>query len=168
MILLCYDGSADAKTAIDFAGRLLPEEPVTVLTVWTPAAMLFARSMSGLSLMAGVLNMEETDTQSRTEAERRATEGVELARQVGLDANHRICPQETTIADAILDQAEAVGAAAVVMGSRGLTGLKSLLLGSVSHAVIQHADRPVTVVPSPDVAASRAGARHRAYGPHKH
>jgi nucleotide-binding universal stress UspA family protein len=45
------------------------------------------------------------------------------------------------------------------MGSRGLTGVKSLLLGSVSHAVIQHADRTVIVVPSPEVAAARARER---------
>jgi nucleotide-binding universal stress UspA family protein len=46
------------------------------------------------------------------------------------------------------------------MGTRGLTGIKSVLLGSVSHAVLQHADRPVIVVPSPDVANKRAGHRH--------
>jgi hypothetical protein len=45
------------------------------------------------------------------------------------------------------------------LGSRGLTGLKSLLLGSVSHAVIQHADRTVIVVPSSDVAVARERAR---------
>jgi nucleotide-binding universal stress UspA family protein len=47
---------------------------------------------------------------------------------------------------------------AIVMGSRGLTGVKSLLLGSVSHELIQHADRTVVVVPSPEVAGSRARA----------
>jgi hypothetical protein len=41
------------------------------------------------------------------------------------------------------------------MGSRGLTGLKSLLLGSVSHAVVQRADRTVIIVPSSEVARSR-------------
>ncbi len=46
------------------------------------------------------------------------------------------------------------------MGSRGLTGLKSLLPGSVSHVVIQHTDHPVIVVPSPDLADSRARGRH--------
>jgi nucleotide-binding universal stress UspA family protein len=42
------------------------------------------------------------------------------------------------------------------MGSRGLTGVKSLLLGSVSHEVVQHAGRTVVVVPSSEVAKSRA------------
>jgi len=47
-----------------------------------------------------------------------------------------------------------------VIGSRGLTGLKSVLLGSVSHAVLQHADLPVIVAPSAEVAAARRARRH--------
>ena len=46
-----------------------------------------------------------------------------------------------------------------MLGSRGLTGIKSLLLGSVSHAVLQHADRPVLVIPSSEVAHERAAHR---------
>jgi nucleotide-binding universal stress UspA family protein len=34
----------------------------------------------------------------------------------------------------------------IIMGSQGRTGLKRLLLGSVSHAVVNTADRAVTIV----------------------
>ena len=50
----------------------------------------------------------------------------------------------------ILEIADRHDAATIVMGSRGLTGMRSLLLGSVSSAVVHHAARPALVVPRPD------------------
>jgi nucleotide-binding universal stress UspA family protein len=49
-------------------------------------------------------------------------------------------------AQVILDTAEAVGADLIVMGSRGLSGIREFVLGSVSHNVVQHTKIPVLVV----------------------
>jgi nucleotide-binding universal stress UspA family protein len=50
-------------------------------------------------------------------------------------------------ADALLEQG--AGATLIVVGRRGLGGFKSLLLGSVSQQVVQHANCPVVVVNQP-------------------
>ena len=162
MILICYDGSQDARAAIERSGELLDGQPATVLTVWEPFIHALTHSAGGLGPIAGLADLEEIDNAIGRQAEQRAAEGAELARQAGLQSRPRICTQETTIADAILSEAQTVGAEAIVMGSRGLTGLKSLLLGSVSHAVIQHADRTVILVPS---VAYLAQAQSRASAP---
>jgi nucleotide-binding universal stress UspA family protein len=155
MILLCYDGSGDARAAIDHAGKLLVGQSATVLTVWEPFIEVLMRSSYGFGT-AGMVNVEEIDTANRDGALGRADEGAQLARAVGLDARAQTCARVTTVADAILDAARELDAAAIVVGSRGLTGVKSLLLGSVSHGLIQHADRTVIVVPSAEVADARA------------
>ena len=46
----------------------------------------------------------------------------------------------------IVEIANRYDAAAIVMGSRGLTGLQSMLLGSVSSAIVHHADRPTLII----------------------
>ena len=160
MVLICYDGSPDARAAIEHAGDLLAGQAAVVLTVWEPFVEVLARAPTGFGLSAGMVDVDEIDTGARQAAEQRAEEGAELARGAGLDAKALTCLQETTIASAILAAADEVGAKAIVIGSRGLTGVKSLLLGSVSHAVIQHADRAVIVVPSPRVAAARERHMH--------
>lgn len=159
MILICYDGSPDSKAAVEHAGELMKGECATVLTVWEPFAEIVARMPWGPGMSPAIGDSEKIDEASRESAERRAREGAELARAAGLDAQPRARSQVTTIPEAILAEAQREGASAIVMGTRGLTGLKSLLLGSVSHAVLQHADRTVIVVPSPEVAAARGNGR---------
>jgi nucleotide-binding universal stress UspA family protein len=159
MILICYDGSADAKAAIDQTGELLNCQPATVITVWQPLGQVLAAPLA-FNVSPGVFDIDKADKASREAAEQLAEEGAELARQAGFNAESRVCTQIATTSKTILFAAEEIGATAIVMGSRGLTGLKSLLLGSVSHAVIQHADRTVIVVPSPEVAGCRSRNRH--------
>ncbi len=47
---------------------------------------------------------------------------------------------------AIVRLSEELGAGLIVMGSRGLGGLRRALLGSVSDSVVRHAHCPVLVV----------------------
>jgi nucleotide-binding universal stress UspA family protein len=156
MILICYDGSPDSRSAVEQAAELFKDEPATVMTVWQPFIEVAARTSVGFGLVPSIPDSAEIDEASRKAAEQTAAEGTELARSRGLDAEPRSISQATTTARAILAEADKLNASAIVMGTRGLTGVKSLLLGSVSHEVIQHADRTVVIAPSPEVVASRS------------
>jgi nucleotide-binding universal stress UspA family protein len=160
MILIAYDGSADARAAIEHAGRQFPGQEVTVLSVWQRFADTVAHAGIGAGLgAAGITDYEAIDAESEQAAARRAAEGAQAATAAGLDARPETVALDSSVAEAILAEADRVSAAAIVIGSRGLTGIKSFLLGSVSNAVVHHADRPVVVVPSPEVARERLAHR---------
>jgi nucleotide-binding universal stress UspA family protein len=53
------------------------------------------------------------------------------------------------VADEILDQADAVQADFIVMGTHGHGAMYHLLVGSATKGVLKHATRPVLLVPSP-------------------
>ncbi len=156
MILIAYDGSEDAKAAIQQAAKLFDGKSVTVLTVWQRFIDTMARVGGGMGMIA---DYDEIDKEAEERGRERAKEGAALAADAGLEAVGATAVVDTTIPDAILNEATAIGADAVVCGSRGHTGIKSLMLGSVSSHIIQHADIPVVVVPSPEVAKARAEHR---------
>ncbi len=157
MILLCYDGSDDARTAISCAAALLSPHHATVLTIWEGLDEVLARTRGGAASTA--LQIEEIDAAGEQAALARAQEGVELARQAGLRAEPRVKKRAGAVWETILAVADDLDASAIVLGTRGRTGLRALL-GSVSHAVLQHASRPVLVIPSEGVAARRRAHRH--------
>ena len=158
-ILICYDGSPDADQAIDRAATLFPGQAATILTIWEGFTEVLARTGAGLA--AAPLDFEEIDDNSSKRAQEQAEAGAQRARAAGLDASTRIAESTGAIWETVLDEAQRCNADAIVLGTRGFTGVKSMLLGSVSHAVLQHAEQPVVVVPGAEVAAHRAQRRRR-------
>jgi nucleotide-binding universal stress UspA family protein len=86
---------------------------------------------------------------ARQEAEARAVAaaGAEHARRAGFDAEGMAVRHPGSAAAALEQTVDELRPDLVVLGSRGLTGLKALLKGSTSHHVGTHAHAPVLIVP---------------------
>jgi nucleotide-binding universal stress UspA family protein len=146
-LLICYDGSEDAKHAIERAGNLLPDRHALVLTVWQPIAGGASLAWAGMGI-SGV-NTAELDRAAAEEGGRIADEGVRIAQGAGLWAEPVVVQATGPVWKTILDIADQLDAAMIIMGSRGLTGVRSMLLGSVSNALAHHADQPTLVIRQP-------------------
>jgi nucleotide-binding universal stress UspA family protein len=152
-ILLCYDGSAGSQRAIETAAALFPGRKAIVLHVWSPIAVLAAAYGGGIVSLPAYSDSELEEMASKV-----AAVGARAAAAAGLDARAEIA--EVTFdgtARVILDTADRDEACLVILGARGLSAFKSMLLGSVSHGVAQHAHRPVLIVPPAAQDATAAG-----------
>lgn len=139
-ILICYDGSTSAERAIAAAGRLFRRRKAVVLNVGPLQEV--AEAYAAIGSDAAALDRVTLHT-----AAARADAGAELARAAGLRAHSRAELEAPTWLG-VQEVADEVGAAAIVIGSRGLKGIRTVLEGSVSRQVAAHARRPVLIVPS--------------------
>jgi nucleotide-binding universal stress UspA family protein len=158
MILICYDGSPDARAAVDHAGRLMAGSEATVLVVWETILETMTRSGSlgmGFGMVGPYGDQDDADAATEKAAQATADEGVQRAIDAGLTGRPLTARRSEDIAAVVLGAARDVDADVIVLGTRGLSGVKSLMLGSVSHAVVHRADRAVLVVPSPAVIEGR-------------
>ena len=141
-ILLATDGSEDAqlasRTAVDLAKRsdselhLVYVEPIT--DFYSPQWEVYDAE---LPTRLNEAAEEEARTKLGEQAQRIREAGDEIA---GAHARVGYPGAE------IVDLAEKLGAGLVVVGSRGLGGIRRALMGSVSDAVVKHAHCPVMVV----------------------
>ena len=149
-VLIAYDGSEVSRAAVRHAAELFAGRPAVLATVWeaglaaTPIGPPDAMGMG--TLPQDPRTIETFDRLQRERASTVAADGAELARSAGLVAEAQAVPDEVDVADTLIDIARERGAAVIVVGSHGISGLRTRLLGSVSRKLIQHCDRPVLVI----------------------
>ena len=150
LVLIAYDGSDTARRAVREAAKLFGSRPVLVVTVWEPALAYETEiPMAGLDMPAVPMDIEgarDVEEELHQRARRTAQAGAELARSVGLQAKGLAVADEVHVADTIVGLARKRGVAAIVVGSRGLKGLRARLEGSTSNTVLKNAPCPVVVV----------------------
>ncbi len=139
-IFIAIDGSEHAWKALDYAAELAKGMNCTlfVYTALKPSdsgALLAMYDMDDPMLASEVEGLDDLGDKILNQAKARIS-GVsaEYAYEVGY-------PPEL-----ILTAAEKYEADMIVMGSRGLSGIKELLLGSVSNHVVHYAKVPVVIV----------------------
>ena len=126
-----------------------------MLTAWEPGLSEFmlvpdATGMGTTMMPYDPAVVREVDRAGEDHAKDIAHDGEALATKAGLQAEVAVVRDQSDAADAIVAVASERDAAAIVVGSRGLKGLRSKLLGSTSAALLRKAGRPVVVVRHPE------------------
>ena len=161
-VLLCYDGSDPARRAIERAGLVVGGGEAIVLTAWESLGSAILRNLPSRETAfgreaRGIAEdvVEDLDASTAEVARTTAGEGAELAAAAGFDARalaRRAVARggertEVTAWRIVLDVADEEAAELIVLGSRGRSGVKSMVLGSVSYGVVHNSKRPVLIVP---------------------
>jgi nucleotide-binding universal stress UspA family protein len=139
-ILVAIDGSPDAERGLGQAIDLA-ECANARLTIFSavPAPPTLTYATPGASALADIQEKAREETESIVRA---AVESVPQSVSV------TSVVKDEPVKPALIAQIEGGGHDLVVMGSRGRGAVKSVLLGSVSHHVLNHAHVPVLIVPN--------------------
>ncbi|MFN3925030.1 MAG: universal stress protein [Pseudarthrobacter sp.] len=150
-LLIAYDGSPNAQSAVHTVASLFPGATAVLLYARQPMEG-FAAHLEGHPALE---ELQGLDAAAFDVSEQIAAEGEELARSLGLIAEPLVASTMATASETIVKTAEDLNVDLIVLGSRGLRGFKATLLGSTSANVLHHATRPTLVIPSEAVASAR-------------
>ena len=141
-IVVGVDGSEGGAAALEFAaseaafrGALL-----RIVSAWEVPAAVYAADFAP--------SVDPTTWDAfRVRAQRVADDALASVKELHPSLQGEALAVQGQPADALLEQG--ADATLIVVGRRGLGGFGSLLLGSVSQQVVQHATCPVVVVNQP-------------------
>lgn len=138
-ILVAIDGSKSSRKAAHFAHDLAQQTQsrITLLFVLEQPRVLSFGFLDSEIISGPQRSKEEVDAVRR------------LLDEIAADLPRAQVEKVVELgrpADTILAMADSLGADHIVLGARGLSSGGKWLVGSVSDRVIQHANRPVTVV----------------------
>jgi nucleotide-binding universal stress UspA family protein len=140
-VIVGTDGSDTAEHAVRHAAELAKAfgARLTIVTAFAPNPEEEARR---LQQAPPDVRWAITDA---TSADERARRGRDIAREVGVkDVAIRVDSGEPAML--LIDAADDAGGDVIVVGSKGMTGAKRFILGSVPNKVSHHAPCDVVIV----------------------
>jgi nucleotide-binding universal stress UspA family protein len=151
-VVVAFDGSPESKHAVDVAAGLFATRRLLIVSVWEPGLAVMPSTYPdaigvGYSYSApSPEDVEMVDKAQHEHAEDVARAGAEIARGLGATADPVPVPDSADVAETLRDVADEHNAAALVVGSRGLSGVKRRLFGSTSNRLLHDTTRPILVV----------------------
>jgi nucleotide-binding universal stress UspA family protein len=143
-IVVGVDGSEGGTAALEFAAgeAVFRGARLRIVSAWQVPVV----AAHGDHFAAAPLDPTTWDA-LRERAEQVADDALAAAKQLQPSLEGEALTVQGQAADVLLEQG--ADATLIVIGRRGLGGFRSLLLGSVSQQVVQHASCPVVVVNQP-------------------
>lgn len=141
-ILVAFDGSKDSIKAIDIACSLAEKYGSTLIVVHVYTTPL--PPYAGVTPMP-VPELEGLSALSKERERDVLAQGIKMAEAHGINAKGELIDAGSTV-QAITEFAVSEKADLIVVGTRGMTGFKKLILGSVSSGLVSHSECPVLVV----------------------
>jgi len=140
-VVVGTDGSETAEHAVRHAAQLAKVNGarLTVVTAFLPDPEEEAKR---LQQAPADVRWAITDA---TSADERARHGREIARDAGVD-DVMIRVDSGDPATILIDAADSTGGDVIVVGSKGMTGAKRFILGSVPNKISHHAPCDVLIV----------------------
>ena len=136
-IIVAVDGSDASNEAVRWAANaaLKRKQPLKLVSAYTMPQFMYAD---------GMVPPQELYDELESEAGDKIENARKIVTDFSADVEVSYLVKEGAPIDTLLDLSET--AEMIVMGSRGLGSLSSLVMGSVSSAVVAHAECPVVVV----------------------
>ena len=144
-ILVAIDGSESSMKAVDYAIELAKKEDNSRLTVLNIIDIDTPKQMSSSIITAPTYGLEEYELHKKAvlewlDATKRKCENE------GIQTEIKVIGGPSPVSDSIVIYAENENVDLIVVGTRGRSGFKKLLLGSVASKVVTYAHCPVLVV----------------------
>ena len=144
-ILIAIDGSESSLRAADFAIQLAAKEDSARVILLNILGISTAKQVASSIILAPTFGLKEYERYKR-EAKKWLDKIGKKFEEKGIQTKVEIVGGPVPAASSIVNYAENQNVDLIVVGTRGKSGIKKLLLGSVASSVVSHASSNVLVV----------------------
>ena len=141
-ILVAIDGSQPSMDAAEYAIEMAKKDAAQIIAVTVNRISL---SSYGLATPEGELKFPQ-DKEIILESKERFANLDQKAKQNNVELKTELINSQMSIDGTIVEYAESEDVDLIIMGTRGRSGFKKLLLGSIASAVVTYSPCPVMIV----------------------